>query len=216
MKKRLIIITSITFILLFMLVGYFLVIRKRPVLPPTRYGVGKSYVSLENIYTFETAIASADIVAHVEIGDWLGEDDNHSYYSANVIEQFTGEKVTTFILKQDGCSQWTISRYPLFTVGNELLLFLKKSKQIDNAYFIAGSYSTVLYAVSDNNGNVYYLDRFNILSSSAEGIINSIPQDSFARELYQKLTLEDPVLSEYTSFEYVYFYSRDDFLTLIP
>lgn len=193
--------------------------RNRPILPPTRQGVGKAYISLEYLYTFETTISASDVVAHVKIGDWLKEDDDHTYYETEIIELFKGENISSIILMQDGCSQWTINNYPLFTSGNELLLFLKKATgtEFDNAYFIRGSYSTVMYAVTSSEGSVYYLDRYNILSSSAEGIINNIPQDSFARELYEKVIKEDPVLGSHMSvFEHLYFYSREDFLTLIP
>ena len=216
MRKKLIIL--IPLILILLIIGCCLLTIENIVLPPTRIGEGKSYVTLANFYTFESAIAESDIVAHVRIGNWIGEniDSDTTYYEATIVEQFTGEEIYEIVLKQDGCSRCTYAGYPLFTSGNELLVFLKKSNmpEYDNAYWIIGSYTTVLYAVSDEKGNVYYLDRYIFLSDTAEGIINYIPKDSFAYKLFKKVIEEDPLLAGMT-FGYTYLYSREDFKELV-
>jgi len=211
----------ITLIILLVLIGY-IIIRNRPVLPPVRIGKGEIRCSVPvELYTFETAIEKADVIAHLRIGDWLGENEHSTYYKATVVEQFTGEAIEEIILIQDGSSKSTHGRFPLFTYGNELLIFLKKGSlpEYDNVYYSMGSFDTVLYAVTADSGDVYYYDRCNILSMSATGIINNIPMDSFARKLYDKLIKEDPLLEEefyYAEFySNIYFYSKEAFEKLI-
>ena len=50
--------------------------KDRAVLPPTRIAESKSYPTLACLYDFKTAIEDSELIAHVKIGDWLGEDDN--------------------------------------------------------------------------------------------------------------------------------------------
>ena len=152
------------------------------------------------------------------IGDWLGEDDQSTYYEAKIIEQFTGDKISEIILNQGGNSNCTYNNYPLFISGNELLVFLKEytCQETYNTYYrITGGPQTVLHAVIDKNGNAYYLYCSSISLLDPEGVIETLPHDSFTYELYQKLILEDPELSE-MPYEYIHFYSREDFLTLLP
>ena len=151
------------------------------------------------------------------IGDWLGEDDNSTYYEAKIIEQFKGDPVSTIIFNQAGCSKYSYGYIPLFISGNELLVFLTKYTD-DTDYWQLVSTSSFLRVIIDKNGDAYYLDMGSILSLDSEDVIEPLPHDSFTYELYQKLILEDPVFSENSEkkYEFIHFYSREDFLTLIP
>lgn len=216
-KKNVIFFTTIATLTL-LLICYLFIKWNSPIYPPTRRGIGNGRSTPAKIYNFKTVIEDSEIVAHIMIGDWLGEDDSSTYYEAKIIEQFKGDPVSTIILHQNGCSRYTYGCYPLFISGNELLVFLKQSTfsiMDDSYYYSIDSARSVLYAVIDKNGDTYYLDRNGSLSFNAAGIIDPLPQDSFTRELYQKVILEDPELAQDMFFENVYFYSREDFLTLI-
>lgn len=220
MRKKNVIIFITIATLIFLFTCCLVIKWNSPIYPPTRRGIGNGRSTPAKIYNFKTAIEDSDIIAHIMIGDWLGEDDHSTYYEAKIIEQFKGDAVSKIIITQSGCSKYTFNRYPLFTSGNELLVFLKeyRSEETGSSYYSSISSSrTVLYVVIDKNGDVYYLDRANILSYYSADIIDPLPHDSFTYELYQKLILEDPELSKDMRFdEYVHFYSREDFLTLIP
>lgn len=213
--RHLIVIT----ILILLFTFHLLIEWNSPIYPPTRRGIGNGRSTPAKLHNFKTAIEDSDIVAHIMIGDWLGEDDHSTYYEAKIIEQFKGDPVSTIILHQNGCSRYTYGCYPLFISGNELLVFLKQSTfsiMDDSYYYSIDSARSVLYAVIDKNGDAYYLDRNGSLSFNAVGIIDPLPQDAFTRELYQKVILEDPELAKDMLFENVYFYSRKDFLKLLP
>ena len=206
----------IIFICIAVLVGSaYIFWHESPILPPTRYGNKTSRISLER-QSFETAISSSDAIAHIKVGNWLGEDEYFNYYEATVISQFKGEEIDNFVLIQDGTSEYTIGRYPLFTYGNEMLLFLMKSTDADyeNAYWILGSYTTVMDAVTSSTNEVYYMDRYGVLSETAENI-NNIPQSSFAFGLFNKIGEQDPYITENRLFFYTYFYSEKDMKKLI-
>ena len=138
---------------------------KEPVLPPVRTG-STSMIARIPDYSLERAYNEADLVALVRVGDWLGErnveyEAELTYYSARAERMYKGEE-TDFVLCQDGNSALTLSGYPLFTDGNELLLFLKHGSDPDyeDMYYIVGSYGTVMYALSDDSGETYLIEPF--------------------------------------------------------
>ena len=117
---------------------------------------------------------------------------------------------------QTGSSSVTRVRYPLFTYGNELLVFLKNydwPSEYENLYYILVS---PFYIVTDDTGNMYYYDRFNLLKEIVDsGIIHNIPVDSFARGLYDKLIEEDVLVEEEIIWGFEYFYKSEDLESLI-
>ena len=168
--------------------------------PPRRTGATPMPVSLEELYTLESAVKEADLVALVRIGDWLGEasEGSFSYYMAEVLKTFKGSVAGDIVLVQDGNSLRTIDGFPLFTAGNELLLFLKQGvgAEYDNFYWMLGSFSAFFDAVRDGSGQLFYLDRFGVIGPSV-GRENFIFDADKAEELKKAAVKSDPQAENY-------------------
>ncbi len=94
--------------------------------------------------TLEKLTREAEVVALVRIGNWLGESDEDGYtrFAAEVKQVLKGEfKTEKIVLLQDGTSTLSVENYPIFTGGNDLLLFFKKAEE----------------ALQNNAGSVYHL-----------------------------------------------------------
>lgn len=95
-------------------------------------------------------------MALVRVGDWLGEQDGGfpiTFYKAAVVKSYKGDLPREFTLMQNGGSAGTYEDYPLYTCGNELLVFLRKADaDYPDAYQSVGSFSTVLYAADAVDG----------------------------------------------------------------
>lgn len=168
------------------------------VLPPSRMGTEGTFSALfTKRYTFESAFAESDMVALVKIGNWLSEDDviKSTYYEATIVECYKGENIQNIILKQDGCSDWTMRGFPLFTYGNELLLFLRKGEVAEYAeiFWIPGSFTTVLDAAESDSGEVYYMDRFGLLGETMDIKTNYALQRPLFKELCDNAVKKDPL-----------------------
>ena len=136
--------------------------------PPVRIGEAIGEASLLRSYSAAEAFQEADTVALVRVGDWLGEQDGGfpiTFYKAAVVKSYKGDLPREFTLMQNGGSAGTYEDYPLYTCGNELLVFLRKADaDYPDAYQSVGSFSTVLYAADAVDGTRYYLDRFGLMS----------------------------------------------------
>lgn len=162
--------------------------KEEAVLPPTRIAAGTKYMSLMVDYSFESAFEDADVVVRAKIGDWLGEntESHKTYFSATVLECFKGDIPEQFTLMQEGCSTVTQYCYPLFTAGNELLLFLFEAtgfRDYESAYWIAGAYMTTIDVAYDTDGNRYYLDRYGILCDDFYDCTDYTQNSTIAEEL---------------------------------
>ncbi len=187
---------------------------KEIVLPPTRYGAGDMAYSLARSFTLEEAYEEADVVAWVRIGNWLGERSGDmtletTYYEAEIVQCFKGNPGENIVLEQLGSSAYTISRYPLFTNGNELLVFLVGGEDrvyystnytgtpYEYSYYINGSYSTVMDVVSNTDGKVYVVDRIGVLSTDIqEYAIHEDTTDNLRAALCDVLSDVDSVQQE--------------------
>ena len=188
------------------------------ILPPTRLGSSKVYVSLANLYTLESAVSEADVVARIVVGDWIAEDTEigSTYYVATVLQCFKGNIPTTFTLIQDGCSTGTLRGYPLFTSGNEMLVFLKEAVAVsyDSPYWIIGSYTTIMDVSYDNAGNRYYADRCGILGETVDVDVNYSKQPSIFAEVYARFVEADPIVQE-LHYSYPYVFAESDLIPLL-
>lgn len=189
------------------------------VIPPARIGAdGFIHASLDKYYTFESAFAEADVVALIEVGNWLAEDNGlyQTYYEAAVIRSYKGDAPEAFTLLQDGSSSMTMKAYPLFTSRNELLVFLKEAVGTDyeNAYWIMGSFTTILDVSYDADGNRYYMDRYGILGESMDISNNYTSQESVASALYAYAVSEDPIVAD-MQYQYPFIFSEEDINSLI-
>lgn len=194
------------------------------VLPPSRVGEGIFDGVLAKMYTFETAFSEADAVVRIKVGNWLYEDTESdlTYYESTVLQCFKGDMPESFTLIQDGSSHETMEGYPLFTYGNELLLFLNQvtGPGDESIYWIIGSFTTVIDVSYDNNGNRYYADSYGILGESVNISSNYADQSDLAQEVYNYTINSDPFLAEFSADQtdmspyYHYIFSEFDINTL--
>ena len=194
---------------------------QEPVLPPTRTGSRIARGSLERSYTFEEAMAEADVVAHIRVGDWIAEDtDNYgTYYKADVLQRFKGEIPDTFTLRQTGCSTGTIEGYPLFTNDNELVVFLFAVGEdaiydYESLHWIIGAQTTIFYVSYDKNGNRYYADWFGLLGESMEITTNYMQNSEILSEINASAAAKDPLCTEILRRK-PYIFSEADVITLM-
>lgn len=191
---------------------------KAVVLPPTRIGSSDIHATFEKRFTFNTAFSSADVVASVRVGNWIAEDVDlqKTYYKATVLQCFKGDLPPEFTLLQDGCSTGTFKGYPLFTNGNELLVFLNKATVTDypSPYWIIGSFTTVMDITYDESGSRYYSDRHGILGETVDISNNYALQDNIFAELYSKSVANDSIVAD-MHYSYQYIFSESDLVKLI-
>ncbi len=187
------------------------------VLPPTRIGRnGVSRTSLAKSYTFASAFDEADMVAVVEVGDWLGEetDIHETYYQASVIKQYKGDPVESITLLQDGNSEWTLKGYPLFTSGNQLFVAMKKAddSEYENAYWIMGAFTTLL-DVAYMDGNCFLMDRYGTWGETIP-LADNYADTADADALYSYLVEQDPVVADF-EYRYPYIFAEEDIAALL-
>ena len=139
--------------------------------PPVRIGEAIGEASLLRSYSAAEAFQEADAVALVRVGDWLGEQDGGfpiTFYKAAVVKSYKGDLPREFTLMQNGGSAGTYEDYPLYTCGNELLVFLRKADaDYPDAYQSVGSFSTVLYAADAVDGS-YVINHVSLTDPAGE------------------------------------------------
>ena len=99
--------------------------------PPVRIGEATGNASFNRLYSLTEAFEEADVVALVQVGNWLGENTDgfpYTYYEADALECYKGDIPAHFTLMQSGASTSTYEDYPLYTYGNQLLLFLDQTQ----------------------------------------------------------------------------------------
>ncbi len=188
------------------------------VLPPTRIGSSGIQASFETKYTFATAFSEADVVARIEVGNWLSEDTDlqKTYYEATVLQCFKGNIPDEFTLLQDGCSTGTLKNYPLFTSGNELLVFLKEATvtEYDSPYWIIGAFMTILDVTYDDSGARYYSDRYGILGETIDIVANYSLQSEILAEIYSGSVEADSIVAD-MHYAYPYVFAENDLVALL-
>lgn len=162
------------------------------VLPPSRIGTeGQLLVDLDKKRSIYEAFEEADIVALIRVGNWLSEDNSYTRFEATVIEQYKGEPTTDLVVRQIGNSKHTLRGFPLFTYGNQMLLFLKKENiEPLNDYWIVGEYMAIDAIESD--GEWYLLDRHGALGGQSGQFVNH--EYEHIIDEYKK---SDPIAKEY-------------------
>lgn len=189
------------------------------VLPPARVGnAGVISASLDRSYTFEEAYQEADLVAYVKVEDWIEENEEQgiTYYDAIIVEQHKGTEINEMVLLQDGTSSRTLKGYPLFTYGNEMLVFLKEAvdTEYDNAYWIIGSFTTLLDVVKDEEGNMYYMDRYGFLGETVDADLNIVNNTSLRQVLYETAISNDEIVED-MGYKYGHIYNKSDIDSLM-
>jgi len=205
------------------------------VLPPSRIGLndnGKTIYATR--YSLVSAIKEADAIAHVRIGNWIGEDTiwGYTYFETKVIECYKGDLPENIILEQEGCSSWTIKGYPLYTAGDEWFLFLRRTyndpindhysafREDGNTYHGLNDFLTVMIPIKDDFGEDFLLDQRGGLSENND--LNEFPAEiyNYAKETHRfknlslQLTAKDPLMEEY-NVQLQYIYLKEDIISLI-
>lgn len=159
--------------------------------------------------TFEEALAEADVVARVRVGDWIGENTEifQTYFEAEVLECLKGEAPKNITLIQDGSSAGTYYRYPLFTSGNELFVFLDEARDLpeyESPYWSIGAMLTVMFVSYDADGNRYYMGVRDSVGESM-GIEKNYSGDlETFNVLFESLCEIDPFIDGHYSFPYTF------------
>ncbi len=185
-----------------------------PVLPPSRWGEGEAQGMLPRTYSLSEAYDAAEVVALVTVGDWLEEEliTGRTFFRTTVQKVYKGDIPHEFVLAQEGCSTWTYRNYPVFTYGNQLLLFLIKYDvsmyrdtydlvEYPDAYELISTYSTVMYVTQDDSGMSYVLDALGVMTEWSQ--INqpadcpavAHPGQEQLLQIRDNLTKQDPVLA---------------------
>ena len=123
--------------------------------------------------------AEADAIVRLKIKNWTGYIyfDSISCFEAEVIEVYKGDIPTEIILAQHGTPECTFEDFPLFTYGEELLLFLNDINVVlersqnanpdvdypefeyDNAYSIVGTPLNVWNVATLDSGEAYIVPQ---------------------------------------------------------
>ena len=198
--------------------------RETVVTPPSRIGTERVEVAKIQLpgYSLEDAYRASTAVAHVKVGNWLGGTEDHgdlhfTYYEVSTVKSFKGDLPEKFVLVQYGDTKVTWIDYPLYTSGDELLVFLTpygfydepENVSRENTYRLLNDFASVLNAAFDKAGNVYYIDSYGSL-----GRFTDLPRqnsnDKVFNAVREDLTARDSVIAQ-TAFQYpFYIYSGVD------
>lgn len=174
------------------------------VYPPVRFAGEPVYISFLAPTTLKGTFEEADIVAHVRVGNWLYETEYATYFSTEVIEQFKGKSIQSFTLYQEGSSYGTVDRFPLFTYGNELLVFLKEDIDGDY-YFLVGVHTALFDCATLDSGETYFVDRMGIITRSLDVSLKET-SPTVRSAVATKIIAQDSVLTNYLGVNY---YEKD-------
>lgn len=175
---------------------------------PIRIGaLGVAQASLNKAYDLDSAVNDADLVADITITSWIGEDTGDAmttFFDAKVNVTFKGDSFENIVLLQTGNSETTLKDYPLFKMGDRMILFLKKAVGVDcdNPYWIIGEYTTVMDIQTVDNVP-YVMDRLGVLTESVVANtyekldIEIAPVNEMTKDrLHRQMESFDPVLSK--------------------
>ena len=184
---------------------------KDAVLPPVQWGKhGGSDTSYEKGFNFLTACEDSEAICRVRIGNWLGDNGTGTYYEAAVEKTYKGELPDKINIYQIGNQDWNLECSPLFTYGDELILFLipwhcaegyDDGFDLPDCYELVGADQTDLYIFRADNGDEYLFDNKSILSYMSyeecpEIRFNNYTDDAeLISELYKNMEPVDPAIA---------------------
>ena len=199
------------------------------VLPPTRSGTdGYIHSKIRGPFTIGSAKEASVAVCVLTIGDWIGEDDDETFFDAKVEKVICGELPEHIALCQHGNSKWTSKGFPLLTYGDRLLAFLRdvtwNDEQPDNCYTFTGLMFTHFFIEKANDGREYAIDRagnFSYYTKEREpgfDLENHSDDDALVQSLINRLQGYDELLADWLK-EYFRLRAMDipeDEITEIP
>jgi len=129
----------------------------------------------------DTSFKDADIVAEVQIREWLGERQKgeelqKTIFRASLEKIFKNSidnNLKEIKLIQDGNSDYTIENYPLFKNNDRLLLYLKKAvgEGYENTYWILGGH-TGIFRIINTDGKDYIVKQIGDCPELSEALIS--------------------------------------------
>lgn len=215
MKRRNFLIGTL-FLLVVFAVGFILFANnKSAVHTPVRVGKGESKITIESLFDdLKSAVNNSDIVVDITISSWIGEekDFDKTNFSADVNACLKGKSPNNIILFQYGSSRNTLKNYPLFDVGDRMIVFLKKatSSEYENAYYLIGEHTSII-DIRKVNKTLYAADRYGKLTGgllarkSSDGksyftIVDSDIRAKFLDQIYLYDKLAPKPTRMYTNF----------------
>lgn len=199
--------------------------KKEAVLPPIRMSESPAIGSIGGpLGSARELIEGSDAIACVRIGDWLGDsgDTITTMFEAEVTEVIKGDLPKKITLLQGGTSEFTFAGHPLFTAGNELLVFLIKCENSpgrrytlpDNSYVSAGAQITVFDIVTLENGEKYAIPRHRAHYSIMPAVSNLSGDRKLMQQALDALKEADSIWEEVNKDDR-YLYSLDNFIAAI-
>ena len=149
------------------------VVPKDAVLPPARIGaLGSTHPRIYGPLTMSRLKERSDAVCILTIGNWIGEDEDETFFEATVESVLCGELPERIIICQHGNSSWAINEFPILTYGDRLLAFLRcvtwNAEQSENCYTFTGVQFSHYYIGSADDGNEYAIDISGVISHYSE------------------------------------------------
>ncbi len=183
-------------------------------LPPNRVSAGM-LIDYVRAYNLVEATSEADAIVWVRIGNWLGEAGEYTHFEAEVVQCLKGEQSGTMEICQMGTSAGTVQGYPLFTYGNEKLLFLKNR---DGAWYMINDNQTVMDVVQCQDGNAYAVPQFQWFLAWLEPSLpfeNHADREDLRQDICDALTARDSLYNgKPERMEYIL--SLEDLEKLLP
>ncbi len=187
--------------------GHFTQPQEEIILPPVRFGSYEADASLERCYSLIEAYQEAEAVALIRIGNWQKETKYATLYQAEVITCYKGGIEGTINFKQDGSSHHTFKYYPLYTYGNEVLVFMNKGMwsedteegEATEVYYSIGAYTSDLIVVRDSSGKAYIPGGFFLDLMLEPDNITLNPNIGITDDLYQRYIAADPEMKTRTN-----------------
>ncbi len=145
---------------------------EEPILPPVREG--KSRIQPSSLFfSIEDIEEKAEAMVRLKVKNWLGESEKRTFYEAEVVEVYKGEVPESIILTQLGSSKATYQDFPLFTYGNEFIVFIGKFSKdnigevelnidpsefdFDNVYYVHYRQRYIMNVATLDNGREYII-----------------------------------------------------------
>ena len=135
-------------------------------LPKTQTADFEARAEYSQSYNIISAYESSEAVCLGTVKNCLGETDTGTYYEVKTQRLYKGDLPETFVLFSLGNSEATVKGAPLFTYGDQLLLFLTPwgHDGYEGSYDSTGADVTLLFAAASKDGGVYLIDRGGLLS----------------------------------------------------
>ena len=171
------------------------------VVPEMKDRMSSNWMELrfERSYTVDELFAKAEAIALVRITSWLGEDlDMRTTFSeADVLRCYRGNLPERITLAQLGTSQVIAGGTPIYTRGNEFLVFLYEDTRFPDKknVFSTINEGETLFDVLRYDGEDYLIPRaeYLLLNSSEKEHLKVITDEEFCKKLTVALLESDPI-----------------------